>query len=475
MKKLMLKLSLLYSLCFFVIRVGHGQGYEIEVKIKGTQEQELLLGYYFSGKTYAKDTAYYLGKGGDFLFSGKEPLDKGMYFLAQNGNLLFDLVIGEDQLFTLKTGSEAFIDSIEVEGDMENQLFFDNMRFNMQRNQEAAPFIAVLRDSTSTEEAKTEAQNKFEVINDKVEAYVQGIIDAYSNSIMATILGANKRSGIPDEEYINNQEARFSYHRDHFWDHIDLGNPVLLRLSTPIYKQKVDHYLDNLIRPVPDDIKKAVDQLIEVAKKDEETYQYLVWHLTIKYQTSKIMGFDEVYVHLVDKYFLTGKMDFWANDQLKSNLKEKADQLRNSLIGMVAPNLVLQGLNRQPKSLYDLTNKYSVIYFYDPDCGHCKKETPILKAFIDSTSFDVGVYTVSADTSMTKMNNYIEEMALQDWTNTNGTRTYEINYQQVYDAFTTPTIYLLNEKKEIIAKKIKASQLEELLTNYEKMEKKESN
>ncbi|MEM8939227.1 MAG: DUF5106 domain-containing protein [Bacteroidota bacterium] len=469
------KLLFSYVLYLLIIRLSHGQGYKIEVNIKGTQEQELLLGYYFSGKTYAKDTAFYLGKGGDFLFSGEEPLDKGMYFLAQNGSLLSDLVIGEDQFFTLKTSSEAFIDSMEVEGDKDNQLFFDNMRFNVQRNYEAAPFIGVLRDSTSTEEAKTEAQNKFEAINNKVEAYVQEIIDKHPNSIIAAILGANKRPRIPDEVEIDDQEARFSYHRDHFWDSIDLGNPVLLRLSTPIYKQKVDDYLDNLIRPVPDDVKKVVDKLVDIAKKDEETYQYMVWHLTIKYQTSKIMSFDEVYVHLVDKYFLTGEMDFWANDQLKSNLKEKADQLRSSLIGMVAPNLVLQGLDKKPKSLYDLPNKYSVIYFYDPDCGHCKKETPVLKAFIDSTSFDVGVYTVSADTSMTKMNNYIEEMALQDWINTNGTRTYGVNYQQVYDAFTTPTIYLLNEKKEIIAKKIKASQLERVLTNHEKMEKRESN
>ncbi|MBC6425064.1 MAG: DUF5106 domain-containing protein [Ekhidna sp.] len=465
--KIILKLFFLYS--FFISFRGNSQGYEIKVKIEGAQEADLLLGYYLSGKTYLKDTAKYMD--GDFTFSGSEPLDHGMYLLVQNGNLLFDLVIGKDQSFSIKTTFDDYINSIEVDGDKDNQLFFDNMRLSIKRNEEAAPHVAILKDSTSTEEAKVEARKHLEVINDKLDAYFTKTMESHPGSITAVIVGTNKRLKIPDEEAaklaIDNDEARFSYYRNHFWDNIDLGNPILLRMSTPVYEQKVDEYMDKLIAPVPDAIKKAADKLIEVAKKNEDTYQFLVWHLTYKYQSSRIMGMDEVYVHLVDKYFLTGEMDFWANDQLKSNLKEKADQYRNSLIGMLAPNLILQNLKRQPKALHDLPNDYSVIYFYDPDCGHCKRETPVLKAFYDSTAFNVGVYTVSADTSMTKMNNYVEEMGLQDWVNTNGTKTYSVNYQEFYDAFTTPTIYLLNDKKEIIAKKITASQLEEIITKYE--------
>ena len=178
------------------------------------------------------------------------------------------------------------------------------------------------------------------------------------------------------------------------------------------------------------------------------------------------MGMDEVYVYIVDNYFSTGEMDFWANEQLKKNLVDKADQYRNSLVGMVAPNLILQGLNETPIALHDMKNEFIVVYFYDPDCGHCKKETPVLKAFIDATEFDVGVYTVSADTSMIKMKNYIKEVGVENWTNTNGTITYSVKYDEVYDAYTTPTIYLLNRDKEIIAKKIKASQIKEVLEQY---------
>ncbi|MEM7297505.1 MAG: redoxin domain-containing protein, partial [Bacteroidota bacterium] len=249
--------------------------------------------------------------------------------------------------------------------------------------------------------------------------------------------------------------------------HFDLGNSILLRVPKSIYKPKVDEYLDNLTSPVIDSIKRSVDEVISKAKKDETTYQYLTWYLTIKYQTSKIMGMDEIYVHIVDTYFMTGEMDYWANETLKNNLKSTADKLRSSLIGMKAPDLILQDLDEKPQALSALENKYTIIYFYDHDCGHCKKETPVLKSTVDSLSYDIGVYSVSADSSMTKMKDYITKMGLENWVNTNGTKTYSVNYQNVYDAYTTPTIYVLNEEKEIIAKKISAKQIGEVITQYE--------
>ena len=468
---LMIKHLFVGTIFFFCISNSYCQGYKIDLTISGLDSAELYLGYYINGKTYLKDSATYVSDG-KYSFEGNEPLDKGMYFVAKNTTLVFDLVVGEDQTFELQTNETEYASSMKVIGDQDNRLFFENMFYNLEMRKEAMSFVDVLKDSTASESEKGSAQQEMESINKRVFEYQDEIIAKYPESILATLFKSTKQVEIPDDlisgvDDESNQKKRY-YYIDHYWDLFDLGDPVLLRLPNMIYNEKVDDYLDNLILPAPDSIKMEIDALIEQAKRDKQTYQHLVWHLTIKYQTSKIMGMDEVYVHIVDNYFMTGEMDFWANDQLKKNLKEKADQYRNSLIGMIAPNLILQNLDGQPTALHDLSNKYSIIYFYDPDCSHCKKETPILKAFYESSSYDVGIYTVSADTSITKMKNYIDEMNLQDWVNTNGTRTYGLNYLELYDAFTTPTIYLLNEKKEIIAKKIAASQLNEAITNYEK-------
>ena len=121
--------------------------------------------------------------------------------------------------------------------------------------------------------------------------------------------------------------------------------------------------------------------------------------------------------------------------------------------------------------MYDIVNKYTILYFYDPDCGHCKVETPKLVDFAKNTSIDLQVYTICADTSMVKMNEYVSDMGMGKFVNVNGPRSYVGHYQDLYDAFQTPTLYILNDKKEIIAKKLPADMLEEFLGNYEEMMK----
>jgi hypothetical protein len=71
---------------------------------------------------------------------------------------------------------------------------------------------------------------------------------------------------------------------------------------------------------------------------------------------------------------------------------------------------------------------------------------------------------------MVKMKGYIQEMGMK-WVTVNGPRSYVGPYQDFYDAPTTPTLYVMDRDKKIIAKKIPVEKLEDFLTHYEKVEK----
>ena len=68
------------------------------------------------------------------------------------------------------------------------------------------------------------------------------------------------------------------------------------------------------------------------------------------------------------------------------------------------------------------------------------------------------------------MRDYIKEMKM-NWITVNGPRTYVGPYQDLYDALTTPSLYVLDAQKKIIGKKIPAEKLEDFLTHYEKFQK----
>jgi thiol-disulfide isomerase/thioredoxin len=158
---------------------------------------------------------------------------------------------------------------------------------------------------------------------------------------------------------------------------------------------------------------------------------------------------------------------------VKKNLKDHADKIRSSMIGRTGANLIMQDQNLQPRSMYDIKNKYTILYIFDPDCGHCREETPKLVEFYTKSKakYNFEVFAVAQDSSLAKMKNFIKEFKTP-WITVNGPRTYiKEHYTKLYHAETTPTIYILDDKKKIIAKKLPVKQLDEFLSKHEKIEK----
>lgn len=453
---------------------GHAQksGYKLDLKIEGLRDSTVLLGFYYGESTFAKDTARVNAKG-EFTFDGSEALPQGVYFLAIGKEKAFELLIGSNQHFKMETSKDDYVGKMKVTGDLDNQLFFDNMRFNLERHKEAEPYIKIIQDSTIKEENKKAAREAYAKVNDAVMKYQADVITKHPNTLTAKIFKANQPITIPDapKKADGSIDSTFQlrWYREHFFDNFDLADDALIRMPRPVYSEKVNEYLDRLYAPNPDTANMAIDKMVARAKGNKETYKYLVYSLLLKYQNPDIMGLDGVFVHLYDTYFANGEMNYWANEKMRKNLKDHADRLRRSLVGNVAPNLIMQDLSLKPRSMYDIKNKYTILFIFDPDCGHCRKETPKLVQFYNEQKkkFNFEVYAVSIDTSLAKMRDFINEMKTT-WITVNGPRTYVGPYSDLYDAQTTPSLYIIDEKRKIIAKKLPVEKLEEFFTNYEK-------
>lgn len=452
-------------------------GYKLEFKVEGLKDTSAFLGFYYGEQTYLKDTAR-VNDQGYFFFDGAKPLAQGVYFLVMNKTRLFEFVVSEDQRYQLETNTSDYVKFMKVTGDEDNRLFFENMVFNMERHQEAEPFVKILKDSTLKEEAKKDARESFKKINDRVMAHQNEIINNYPKTLSARILMASKQLEIPEPpkkaDGTIDSSFQFKYYKQHYFDYFDLSDDALIRLPRPVYAEKLKDYLDRLVLQQPDSLIKEIDRLATRVKKNQETYKFLVWTCVIHYQSHTIMGLDEVYVRLFDKYIASGEMDFWLDKKVKQNVKEYVDKVRLSLVGNTAPNLIMQDQNFQSRSMYDIKKKFTILWIFDPDCGHCREETPKLVEFYNKNKvkYDLEVYAVSADTSMQKMRDYIKEMK-SGWITVNGPRTYVGHYSKLYHADTTPTMYVIDDKKKIIAKKLPVAQLEDFFQKYSKLNKKQ--
>ena len=457
------------------------QGYRIDFKIKSWKDTTVYLGSYYGESTVLKDTAQV--KSGLFHFDGKKPLPEGIYYLVLAKNKLFDFVVGKNQTFTIETHAtdylkvDEYVKNLVVKGDADNQLFFDNLHFIGEQSIEAEPLIKILKDSTLNEDQKKPTRELFSKVNDKVVAYQTELIKKNPASMTARLLKITQQIVVPDppKKADGSIDSAFQlkYYRQHFFDNMDLADEALIRLPRPFYQEKVREYLDKLFVPAPDSITKAIDGIVAKSKKNQETYKYLVYSCMVLYQAPEIMGLDEVFVNLNDKYFTSGEMNYWAGTSVKKSMKDHADKIRTSMIGRTGANLMMQDQNLQPRSMYDIKNKYTILFIFDPDCGHCREETPKLVEFYNKSKvkYNFEVFAVSSDTSILKMKNFIKEFKTP-WITVNGPRTYlKEHYSKLYHSETTPTIYILDEKKKIIAKKLPVKQLDDFLSKHERFEK----
>ncbi len=479
MKKLFLLIALAISIG---ASAQTNSGYSIDFKVDGLKDSTVYLGYYYFEQAYIRDTAHVNSKG-EFSFKDKTPLQHGWYFLVMNKFRLMDLMIGPDQHFSVQTdtaGLKRPVGRVTFKDGIDNKLYYENLAHNGELSKRAEPFVKIVQDSTLKDEAKKEAREALKQIGEEAQTYQDKIIQDHPETLTARLFRTTKQIVIPDppKRADGSIDSLFQlkYYREHFFDNFDLADDGLTRQPQPLYSKKVAEYLDKLFVQHPDSIMNAISKIVEMSKKNQETYKFMVLTLTTKYGTPEIMGMDEVFVQLYYKYYASGEMDFWANEKYKKNLKEFADKYCKSLIGKTGPNMIMQDENFQPRSMYDIKAKYTVLYVYDPDCGSCKKETPVLVNFYNKNKakLNVEVFAVCIDTTMSKMREYIKEMGMK-WINVNGPRTYlKVSYRDQYDAETTPTLYVLDSNHKIIAKKLPAAKLEEFLTNYEKMQKRKA-
>ena len=153
---------------------------------------------------------------------------------------------------------------------------------------------------------------------------------------------------------------------------------------------------------------------------------------------------------------------------------KRGAELKPLLLGKPAPQIIMPDSTGKYIQLYDVKAKYTIVVFWDHGCGHCKKEIPKLVDLYDKKlkARGVQVYAVETEDKPEDWRKFIRDYKL-DWINVQELDDYKRAVtKKIYDIYSTPVIYLLDENKVIRAKRIDSDQIEGLLDALEKEKKK---
>lgn len=344
----------------------------IKIYFENQQDSVFYLHQYRGSKTHAVDTSYY--KKGRIQFKHNQKFPEGIYVLTnQNDFPLTEILIGKDQRFSLIVNDLDYQNPIKVRGCKETANYVKMM-------------AQLGHDGVDL--------NQFKVKKE----------DAFINLLINSM-----------------QQHDF----EHYWDSFALNDKRIL--TYPLIDKKLEAYFNSL--PINAGIINAeIDKVMAKTGDCDDVRDYLIWYFYRKYYAPDYMNLDDVYIHLVEDYFMKYEMEN-VSERVLNMMSERANCLKNLKIGAKIPEI---------GNLHSIKSPYIAVFFYDKDCHTCMKEGKVLEE-IQSRRPELTIFPVEINSTG------IENLLF------------------LYDIQTTPTIYVLDSQKKIIAKRIKAEQVEQVL------------
>ena len=445
--------------------MAQNDGHKIKIKVEGIKDTVCYLAGYFGKKQYYKDTSRFDSKG-VCVFQGNQPMPGGIYSVILPNNNYFEFIINEQE-FYLETDTNNLVENMKVKGSLENELFYSHFKLVASIQKEAATRekkLVTLKEQEKTDSVKV-VRKRLGEINKELDNFKLKIIDEHPNTLLSKIFKGMRDPKVPAPPKDENGKVldslfQYKYYRKHYWDNIDFSNDNILR--TPIYHNRLMQYMKKVIPQLPDSINAGLDDLLDKAQANDEIFKYTLGKAIYTFETSKIMGMDAVFVHLAEKYYMTNRAH-WVDSVQLYKISERVRSIKPILIGKQAPPIYhVKDKNGQLIPLYSVDSEFLMLIFWDPDCGHCKKEMPKLKAIYDKyKNKGLQVYTVCTEVEKDKWLKYIEEKQY-DWINV---ADFELRspFRELYDISSTPKVFLLDKNKKIIAKHINHEQLDMIL------------
>jgi hypothetical protein len=453
-------------------------GYQIDITLRPFKNQKIYLGYHY-GKVKALTDSAVLDNESKGIFKGEKTLPGGIYFIVSpTKEILFELLIDKQQNFAVDADTTALPANVKFIRSPDNAGFQQYTLFASQTGRESNRLMTLSKQSGSSKDsiaAVTETRRLARVM----DLYRDSVVKKQPSSLMAALFKALKEPQVPAAKehpggkYDSNYAYRF--YKDHYWDGVSFRDDRLVR--TPFFEAKVDKYYRDLVMPNPDSVIREVDHMLLAARGTSEMYQFLMVHFVQKYVNPEYMGQDAVFVHLFEKYVNTGQATFFTA-QYKEFLTKRAYSLMANLIGQPASDLQMVDSLGKPNTLYNLKSPYTVVFFWDPTCGHCQEVAPKLDSMYRAKWKQQGIkiYGVMVDGGMGNWTKFIRENKLNDWVHVYQTKQQQDSeaaagkpgFRQLYDVYQTPVLYLLDAEKRIIAKKLSYQQIDEVLSLKQK-------
>jgi len=450
------------------------EGFSIHGKVRGIKDTTVYLAHYFGyNRQVIKDTAKADAQG-NFHFVGSKSLPEGLYLVSLPKGKFVDIIIG-NQEFSFETDTLDLIANMKITGSKENETFFkfqqamaakfEEMRV-LKMEKKAGDSIMVAGKIKKSQADMLQYQKEWLKKTDGM--FVNKLIKATKEPEIP----ASKKILITRADTVAYFQYQLNYYKNHFWDSVDLTDERMIR--TPLLEKKIERYFDEFTVQTSDSISKDVDLLL-VRVKGRDIRRYVIYKIASKYEKTKFLDTDGAFVHIAEKYYVE-EPALWDSSTVR-RMKERVAILTLLLIGKVLPNMYLTDTLGNEIIIPKINADYTILFIYAPDCAHCQESaTKLAKIYQDLKSKNVKIIAATIDDNPVKWKKFIKDFKLEELIHgidihknpQTGKQESRTDFRKNFDVYATPTVYVLDKDKKIIAKKLPVEQIENFIDFHRK-------
>lgn len=428
----------------------------INITIEASAEKAAL--YELKGEeTFLIDSIGAKSNGRYSLSADDYNLHTGFYRLTLNNrkrlNFIFD---GRD--VNLKTHLDYPPDSLKVLQSESNRLYYKFLELNREYKQKTELLRLVLSQYPdeddyyhTTRQKLQQIQNEYiEFVNLESQKDTASFIASYIYSAQLPIVDIN----IPKEEYVN-------YLKKHALDYVNFNNAGLI--YSDLFTSKSIEYLIYFRNPqlpkglLEKEFMKAVDTLLTKASVNIMVYEHIANYLIDGFRS---FGFDKIIDYILENYII--KDELCLDEQTESTIQRRIEQAKNLKKGMKVPDFSLPNSNGNEFELSEIKSAKTLLVFYQSDCPHCKDLMPKLDDYYKEKSNNMEIVAIALDQNEQKWQKFISKNELS-YINLREPDGWDGEIATAYSIYATPTMFLLDETKEIISKPQTFQELEKFM------------
>ena len=415
-------------------------GYNISIVLKDVPDHYMLYlwGYYCGNWGVVDSTEVKNGKACFRKNSSaktkneiSEKFPKGFYDILGDGLFPFQIIINQQNSF-------------DVEVDIHNPNQFTNHSFRKSDENQLRKTVAL---------AWNEQQDAFEGAKAAAEltsAMPQSFLGQYyllEDEILKTA-----QSDDPAVYFAIGSASPSEFH--HVLSLVDFTDARLCHTSSLLFPFIKD-YLTSDNRESVAEIITEVDTILTRAARGGR-YQcgmYAQWLYGIFDKTGDPY-YEPVMLHIYDTYDRG-----WIPEDQERRIKRQTDRIRKLAPGAQIPELTAYDIDGKQHSTNEIQTKYTILWFWDPDCDHCQEMTPVLHDLYQKRAdeLDFEVFAVEVNDDYPRWKAFSEMNNLSDWINLSTSMgETSVDYIEYFDIVTTPVILLIDNEKNhaIIARQL---------------------